>query len=447
MTEQSVGGVGYGVSGKASANVKEVGMQVQSLCIDPAAFPRSRSGPLLGRKHRALTTCFLLRAVGYRTSQDLYIMAHFFSTLGLRFLKIFWPGPPPTMESPIPLIPKGPQYIETISDAIISDAVFGGSKKRVSPDTYRRYRLCNIALTKSEKVIEVHHQSLVIELEELTDGRSSFHILVAERCTLEDDARMASATLNGASPKAPKRNPAIERKKRKLPHGHGRDTIMYWTTHTEHKENWWHGAGSVGGFTPQTGVVFSFEDSQTDEHLTLYEVVLCMRAVSLVAPEYEFTRENCWWWAQSVLLLLLRLVQSNRHLPLHRVEKNEKFFSRVENPSIYMEIPHYLGIKLTISRDLIMDNVEAASKNYTQLKNDATAALEQYCADTQLSKQRDEAYRQLNVESSRADAEAERADRNAAAAQRSAEEAARLEQEIAVLRRALLEKRAKDLVD
>ncbi|KAF8308435.1 hypothetical protein DL93DRAFT_2086927 [Clavulina sp. PMI_390] len=131
------------------------------------------------------------------------------------------------------------------------------------------------------------------------------------------------------------------------------------------------GTQSAGYILPKChGVVFDFACPQQRDPdiklITLYEVILAMKAVSFVAPRYQFASTNCWWWAQSVLLLLLRLRRSGDP-SLHKVQELEKFFERVENPKIIMQYPQYLRVNIVLNEDLIMGDTTKALEQYRAL--------------------------------------------------------------------------------
>ncbi|KAF8309392.1 hypothetical protein DL93DRAFT_2085653 [Clavulina sp. PMI_390] len=349
-------------------------------------------------------------------------MPPLFSTVLHHFARFLWPGPPPSMLSPIPQILRDDQYIEVVSNAI-TEGVW-----TYSPDTYRRYRLRRVAVTRSNLVRKfVYHQSLVLLFEDTaplpSNNSRAFHILVAERGTRRDDA---SATAKNA-PSRPTRNvsqTSLEATSKKIPHGEGRDTIRYWAEVSNFDNDFWRGTAGKrdSDFKAENGVVFDFDASLTGPSttlptasLTLHEVVLAMRAVTLVAPQYQFTAENCWWWAQSVLLLLLRLRQNSRALA---PDECDTFFAALNDRNIVMELPpQYRAITSFVNRNLVLKNAEEALENYRKLKTKANAALELHMERTrlpeQLRKERDAEAERADIERERAEAETERADRSA----------------------------------
>ncbi|KAF8309975.1 hypothetical protein DL93DRAFT_2158029 [Clavulina sp. PMI_390] len=372
-------------------------------------------------------------------------MPHFFSAVLHQLANFLWPGPPASMDSPIPLILMAPQYVAAIAKAIISDAITDGDGT-TSPNFYARHTLSRIAVTRSEKVLGVYHQSLVLEFEEfLSSSKSIFHILVAERRTSPNDAPHNINDIPGNDGNRPTRNLSKQSSDATsdflFPHGNGRDTIRYWAKHGTREPSFWSRTKGdpSSDFKAENAVVFDFSDSGATQPLTLHEVILSMRAVSLVAPKYEFTTENCWWWAQSVILLLLQLRSQNQNLTLPEIERREKFFEKVDNPKIVVNLPKAVGITSTINHKLILKDAGKAYENYLDLKSKADAALERYEARARLPHELRKTQQKLDAETERADTETERADANAREASRANAEATRTKQENETLRALLKE--------
>ncbi|KAF8308449.1 hypothetical protein DL93DRAFT_2171110 [Clavulina sp. PMI_390] len=127
-----------------------------------------------------------------------------------------------------------------------------------------------------------------------------------------------------------------------------------------------------------------------------------MRAVSLVAPKYEFLKEN---YAE--------------------IEQREKFFRKVNNPSILTDLPESVGINAS-GRKLIFKSVETAYQKYLELVSaftigaclphrlsspwrsidQANASLERHRARARLPADRYTVNARADAETSRSDAEA-----------------------------------------
>ncbi|KAF8308446.1 hypothetical protein DL93DRAFT_1885569 [Clavulina sp. PMI_390] len=365
-------------------------------------------------------------------------MPRIFSTLLHHLAQYFWPGPPAKMESPIPQILRTDTLLETVVNAIFRDVISTDTVTdgvyTTSPDVYTHYRLRRIAVTRSQQRWGAYHQSLVLEVEDdgppnTPNNASNFHVLVAERRTSPHDG--------GSSNSNTRPNPGRNPSKRSLdwtsdyflPHGAGRDTIRWAYQSSTQKFDFWTNTTYPNCPFPVTDAVtfdFDVEKSGTTARLTLHQVILSMRAVSLVAPKYEFMRENCWWWAQSVLFLLFRLRHQNPTLTDDEIERREDFFRKVNNPSIVTDIPESVGLSVN-GRGLIYESAKKAHQNYLDLVVEANASLERHHARARLPAERDAANARADAEALRAEAEAERAEWNA-------REASRVNQENEALR-------------
>ncbi|KAF8308436.1 hypothetical protein DL93DRAFT_1884938 [Clavulina sp. PMI_390] len=289
---------------------------------------------------------------------------------------------PAAMLSPIPEILDKPQYIDVVAKFILE-----GSVSR-SPDVYRGYRVRRVAITKSNRVQKVFHQTLVLEVEDGEGNHPSIlHLLVAERCTIPCDypkKREAQSYQAGGqdvparvgSPR-PGWNPSSAssdstRDSLNIPYGDGRDSIRFLkSVYTPVKEFWNNTKGNPSSeFTAKSGVVFDFAGCPREAacSLTLHDVILAMNAVSLVAPRYQFVSTNCWWWAQCVLLLLLRLQFSEGpSLTLSDVQESERFFEKIENPRVLMQYPKYLRLRVTLNEELILRDTTRALAEFRAL--------------------------------------------------------------------------------
>ncbi|KAF8294174.1 hypothetical protein DL93DRAFT_2103330 [Clavulina sp. PMI_390] len=266
-----------------------------------------------------------------------------------RLAKFFRPGPPRfSLESPIHAISYYHQSIDAITCYLTQDYL------RIYPEVYRQYRLRCIAVTKSNTLgSPAHHQSLVFvfEYKHSIIGLRSFHFLVGQRRSFEDyvpDGNESSQSLP-SSHNPSETSPDLLSNNHPCTKAH--DTFRYWGSSSWLTRKFWLGAqgrlddSSCSGYQATDGVVFEFRDATGAAPLTFHEVVLAMAAVSLTAPEHDFTAENCWWWAQSVLLLLLRLKACNKDLSLDEIQDRERFVTKLDHPStVESPIMHHITV-------------------------------------------------------------------------------------------------------
>ncbi|KAF8310006.1 kinase-like protein [Clavulina sp. PMI_390] len=195
------------------------------------------------------------------------------------------------MNSPIPLIPQTAIHIEAIAQAIIDDAI-------TPCGTYYRYRLRRIALTRNQMISEHYHFTLVLELQDEDGPRGTkvFHTLVAERHGMQCEGSGSSSSVD--------RN----------------DTIRWSNQSPRQDADFWHETkGSLSGpYIASNAIIFCFEDLHEKVSLSLHQIILAVRAVSLAGPGPLLSHLSCSEWAHSVLILLYIL----RHpdLPLQQIE-------------------------------------------------------------------------------------------------------------------------------
>ncbi|KAF8308437.1 hypothetical protein DL93DRAFT_2159014 [Clavulina sp. PMI_390] len=332
------------------------------------------------------------------------IMPHFFSSLLHYAAGCLYPGPPLSMDSPIPEILNKPQYIEVISRAITEGSVAN------PPDVHRRYRLRRVAITKSQRVSKIYHQTLVLELDE-PGNCGEYHILVAERCTSPRDYPLVNGGQGIPNITLPLSESFDPTNDYLLPTGDGRDVIRWWGRTVKPEGAFWNSTkgDSQAHFQANNGVVFDFMPPSGLSTVTLHQVILAMRAVTLVSPAYQFFVTNCWWWAQTVLLLLLQLRHPTQNLATVKLEEN--FFNKIQNPGIVMEYPRYLGLNFILDEKIIFRDAGMAHAKYLNLARDAEASLQRHQALASIPAERDAAVEQLRIQTTRANAAQLKAER------------------------------------
>ncbi|KAF8308438.1 hypothetical protein DL93DRAFT_2231631 [Clavulina sp. PMI_390] len=307
-------------------------------------------------------------------------------------LDLIHPVLPRDIHSSIPEILVDSQWVEVVMKAITVGTTSN------PPNIYERYHVLRIALTRGRCLSSrsaLFHQTLVLEIAESVEGSTPIiHILVAER-------RTRLANLRSISPGATN----ISSYK-----NYPEDTIRWWTgskSSSPVESFWVRSRGrSFSPFTAEAGIVFDLRGSHSESSpINLQQALLAMAAVSLVRPQRQLALMHCWWWAQSVALLILRLRHHN-HAILD-VLRAETFFEKVGHPSITNTSSSENQSK-TFAR--VLEDAEMIYEKYHDLENGAMGALTQYRNRKRAAAERDEALQQAQTERALAEAYEAKAD-------------------------------------